>query len=305
MFERLLVPLDGSRLAEAVLPASVLLAQRLQSTIVLLHIVEESPPQDVHGETHLMAAEEATAYLQGVVSQLAQQHVPAEIHVHPAKESDVARSISDHAQELQAGLIILCAHGRGGLRDVLVGSIAQQVIHRGATPVFLTRARQTETVMSWACERILLPLDGTLVHEPSLPVAAELARACGSVLHLLTVVPTTGTLSPQRAATGVLLPSTMTALLDMAQEDAVDYLRATTNRLLGQGLKASAEVRRGDPAGEILEEITHLHADLVVMATHGRTTMEAFWSGGVTPKIVSQAPVPVLLVRVSGEEAPR
>jgi len=304
MFERLLVPLDGSRLAEAVLPAAVAFAERFAATLLLFHVVEESPPSAVHGEHHLMTAEEAQAYLRDVVARLARPDVHIETDIHAARQVDVARSITEHAEELHADLVMLCAHGRGGLRDVLVGSIAQQVIQRGTTPVFLVPATMTDG-SPFACRHILVPLDGTAVHEPALPVAVEIARAFSAALHLLTVVATAGTLSPERAATGVLLPSTMAAILDLAQRNAVDYLQKTTQKLLADGLKASAEVRRGDVAAGILAEIEHFQADMLILATHGRSSLAEFWSGGVTPKILSHSPVPVLLVRVTGEESPR
>ena len=305
MLKRLLVPLDGSRLAEAILPAALFFAEHFAATVVLFHVIEESAPANVHGERHLAADDEARTYLASLVQRLARPDVPIETNVHPAKEADVARSITEHTQELNADLVMLSAHGRGGLRDVLVGSIAQQVIQRGTTPVFLLRPREDSWDAAFDCKSILLPLDGSPVHEPALAVAVDVARTCEAALHLMTVVPTATTLSPERAATRVLLPSTMTALLDLAQRGAVEYLQRTTQRLLADGLKVSAEVMRGDTAQCILDETARMRADLVVLATHGRTTLASFWTGGVTPKILSQSAAPVLLVRVMGEEAPR
>jgi nucleotide-binding universal stress UspA family protein len=70
-------------------------------------------------------------------------------------------------------------------------------------------------------------------------------------------------------------------------------------------LTVSAEVMRGDLAPSILQAAQHVTADLIVMATHGRGNMDAFWSGSVTPKILARSTTPVLLIRVSGEEAAR
>lgn len=304
VFTRLLVPLDGSRLAEAVLPAAVYFAERFRATLILLHIVEAAAPAEVHGDRHLTDEAEACSYLDGLAARLARPDLRIESEVHPAREADVALSITEHTSELKANLVMLCSHGRGGLRDVVVGGIAQQVIQRGSTPVFLVPA-QAAAATAFACRRILVPLDGDPVHEPALAVATDVARACAAALHLLTVVPTSGTLSPERAATGVLLPSTTTAILDLVQRGAVDSLRERTRRLSAQGIKASAEVLRGDPAASIVEEAARMQADLIVQATHGRTALGAFWSGGVTPKILSQTATPVLLVRVSGAESPR
>ena len=305
MFKHLLVPLDGSRLAESILPKALFFAQLFAARLQLIHILETAPPPAVHGEHHLANEAEAYAYLDAIAARLSRPGLRIDCEVHTARENDVARSIIEHAAELGIDLVSLCAHGHGGLRDVFLGSIAQRVVHGGTTPVLLTRPRPADDSAPYACRSILAPLDGSETHEPALPVAAAVARAAGAALHLLTVVPTAATLSPERAATRVLLPSTMTAILDLAQREAIAYLQRHTAALVADGVKASAEVMRGDPAACILEEIGNFHADLVVAATHGETTASAFWSGGVTPKILTQSPAPVLLVRVTGDEALR
>lgn len=303
MFKRLLVPLDGSRLAESVLPATHFLAERFQATIVLFHAIEQDARATIHGQRHLLDVAEAQAYLNEIAARLARPGMSVEKNVHPTQEANVARSIIEHVTELNADLIILCAHGSGGLRDVLIGNIAQQVIQRGTTPVFLVQPKTSDIAPTFDCRKILVPLDGTPNHEPALPVAAELAHVCDAALHLLTVVPTTGTLSAERAATGMLLPTTMSAVLDLAQRGAVEYLQETTARLLVDRLRASAEVARGDAAPTILDAAERTRADLIVLATHGRGNIDAFWAGSVTPRVLSRAIVPVLLVRMTGEEA--
>ncbi len=305
MFKRLLVPLDGSPLAEAVLPPALFVAECFQATIILFHAIEQAPPATVHGQRHLMEATEAQTYLDQVAARIARPGLTIEKNVHLAREADVARSIIEHIGELNADLVFLCAHGRGGLRDVLIGSIAQQVIQRGTTPVFFVRPQETAAEQPYRCRKILIPLDSTPIHEPALPVALEVARPCGAALHLLTVVPTAGTLSAERAATGMLLPATTTAVLELAQRGAVEYLQEQSARLLAQGVPTTASVSRGEPAPAIVTEAERIGADLVVMATHGRRSFDAFWSGSVTPKVLSKSNVPVLLVRVSGEEAAR
>jgi nucleotide-binding universal stress UspA family protein len=225
MFKRVLVPLDGSSLAEAVLPATAHLAERFGATIILFHTIEREAPATVHGQRHLRNADEAQAYLKGVAKSLPGKNISVETNVHPVGANDVARSIIDHVTELNADLVVLCAHGRGGWRDVVVGNIAQQVIQGGTTPVLFVRQNPESKPSSFTCRQILIPLDGTPIHEPALPVAAEVARVCHAAMHLITVVPTPSTLSAERAGTGLLLPTTMAAVLDLAQRGAVEYLQ--------------------------------------------------------------------------------
>ena len=304
MFKRLLVPLDGSRLAEAVLPAAQTFAECFGATIVLFHALEQGARATVHGERHLLVETEAQTYLAELAARIGRPNLKIETNVHPVKEADVARSIIEHITELNADMIVLAEHGNSGLRNMLVGNIAQQVVQRATPPVLFVRP-QMENVPAFACRKILVPLDSTTIHEPALPVAAEIARACGASLHLMTVVPTPGTLSAERAGTGMLLPTTMAAVLDLAQRGAVEYLQNTTARLLAEGLAVTATVVRGDTAPAILENAERAKADLIVLATHGRANIDAFWSGSVTPKVLSRSDVPVLLVRVTGEETPR
>ena len=116
MYQRLLVPLDGSRLAEAVLPLIGWLAPACQAMVVLLHVIERGAPATVHGEHHLQTTEEAAAYLRGQAERLRAHGIVVETHVHEVPEGDVARSIAAHAQEERADLIVLCTHGSGGIR---------------------------------------------------------------------------------------------------------------------------------------------------------------------------------------------
>ncbi len=134
MIEHLLVPLDGSRLAEATLPAAISLGERLRARVTLLHVLERRAPTTIHGERHLAVAPEAEAYLNGVASRFADAGVPVDTHVHPNPEGDVGASIAAHAAELGADLIVLCTHGEGGMRGWLSGSLAQHVVRRVNPP---------------------------------------------------------------------------------------------------------------------------------------------------------------------------
>ena len=128
MFHHLLIPLDGSRLAEAVLPAVERLSVRFQAAVTLLHVLEQQAPTTIHGERHLTDSAEAETYLGVVADRLRAAGIVVTTHVHDAREGDVAHSIVEHAKEINADLVLICTHGSSGLRGVLFGSIAQQVL---------------------------------------------------------------------------------------------------------------------------------------------------------------------------------
>jgi nucleotide-binding universal stress UspA family protein len=298
MFEHLLVPLDGSHLAEAALPAATYLAQALSAKVTLIHIIEQDPPPVVHGEPHLRDPEEAHAYLAEVARQAFPAHLSVEQHVHTTQVSDVARTIVNHIDELGLDLIIMCTHGRSGWHDWLFGSIAQQVLALDMTPVLLVHPTSVSTFPSFVCQQLLVPLDGHPDHEQGLRVANHLAHSLRAKLHLVMVIPTLQTLSGQRAATGRLLPTATTALLDITEQEAAKYLRHHLTRLQAGGLPVTAEVDRGDPAANIARAVEQVKADLVVLGTHGKKGVDAFWSGSLTPKLLSRFSVPLLLVPV-------
>jgi len=297
MFQHLLVPLDGSRMAEAALPAAATLAQALGAGVTLVHIIEQDAPQEIHGDRHLSNADQACTYLEEVASRAFPPGVRVERHVHTAEVKDMARSIVEHVSELKPDLIVMCAHGHGGLHTRLFGSIAQQVIGMGKTPVLLIQPKNAATP-AFLCRRLLVPLDGSADHGQGLPVAAGLARACNAELHLVQVVPTLPTLSGEEAASGRLLPTATSLLLDLSQEAAREQLQQHVVSLQAQGISVQAQVLRGDPAKVIVRTARKVHADAIVLGTHGKSGMEAFWSGSIAPEVSSRSHVPLLLVPV-------
>jgi nucleotide-binding universal stress UspA family protein len=159
--------------------------------------------------------------------------------------------------------------------------------------------------LPFICKTILVPLDSSALYEQALAVAADLARALAATLQLVVVVPTVRTLSPERAATGTLLPTSTRAMLDLAETGATQYLDAKIEEYQTNGLIARGRVLRGDIPTQILADEQQTEADLIVMATHGRAGLDAFWSGSIAPKVLNRAHAPVLLLRVSGAEPVR
>jgi nucleotide-binding universal stress UspA family protein len=290
-FRRIMVPLDGSRLAESVLPMVTLLARDLGAQIWLLHVVEERPPQAVHGEPHLTSAAAAEAYLADVAARVG-PGLAVEIHVHSHQEPNVAASIALHVVELRADMIAFCTHGPNDVRRVVAGSMGQQVGRRATIPVLLVRPQQRAPAQ---IGQLLVPLDGTPAAANALPVAATLARACGAGIRLVRVVPTVGTLTGDDAISSRLTPTATAATLDAEQEQAQTDLAAAVEQLAAAGIPARAEVRRGDPT-RMLVEAAQTATDLIVIAGHGRTGLGALRVVRVAAGVVNKAPQAVQLV---------
>ena len=296
MFKHLLVPLDGSKLAESVLPPAAVMAKILNARVTLVHVIEENPPSEIHGEPHLKNPDEAGKYLTDTARRAFPSDVHVEYHVHTTEVRNVAKSIAAHVGEFDTDLIILCTHGRGGLRDLLMGNIAQQVIAMGVTPVMIIRPTMDKAPASFDCKRLLVPLDGDPEHEQGLPVAANLARIFGTSMQLLMVVPTRRALSGRWAITRRLLPGATSEMLDLSVQDAKLHLQKHEAELKNIGLTVSHEVFRGDPAKIIAEEAAKSRTDLIVLGTHGKSGLDAFWQGSVASRICSLCRLPLLLV---------
>jgi nucleotide-binding universal stress UspA family protein len=299
MFKHLLVPLDGSRLAEAALPAAAFLAERLNATITLVHIVERDAAAEIHGERHLTSPDEACAYLGEVAARAFPSRQDVERHVHTTETDDVALGIASHIEELAPDLIVMCTHGRGGLRDVLYGSIAQQVVAHGTVPVLLIQPGVDGSRPDFRCRRMLVPLDDSPEHRQGLTAATELALACQAALHLVLVVPTLATLSGDQAGVGRLLPGATAHLLDISSQEAEAHLLGHMQRLQADGIAVTTEVARGDPAALIVSTAARVDADVIVLGTHGRSGMDAFWSGSIAPRVSARSRLPLLLVPVA------
>lgn len=298
MFTHLLVPLDGSRLAESALPAAAELGQRLRVKITLLHILEQSPPETVHGDRHLSRPDEAVIYLAQSAQWLASKALTASFMVHQQEGADVAATIAARASEVGADLVVLCTHGRGGVRGLLFGRVAQQVLQHGTIPVFLVQPSPRGREQPFSCRRLLVPLDGSEMAEAALPSASAIAGAFGAEMLLVMVVPTVETVSGDRAAATRLMPTAAAAVLDVEAAQAAAYLRERAARLQGEGRRVTVAVERGTPVRALLDATVRREADLIAMATHGRSGIDAVWAGSVASRITAQSTRPVLLIRI-------
>ncbi|HUZ01118.1 MAG TPA: universal stress protein [Thermomicrobiaceae bacterium] len=300
---RMLVPLDGSRLAEAVLPVALAIAAPCGATVTLIHVIEHNAPDTVHGEPHLDDVEEAAGYLEAIAKRFEDSGVTIETHVHPNPEHDVAKSVAEHAAELDSDLIVLATHGSGGLRRLLFGRIAQQVLRQTTTPILLMRPTEATEAAGFRCDVMLVPLDGTPDAEVALPMAGMLAERTGAALRLVRVVPTVGTVSGEASPAATFSPTATAALLDIEQQAARDYLAEVRRRDLPAGLRVTLEVRRGDVATELAKSVAEEGSDLVVMSTHGRSGLAGILTGSVASRFLSRIAVPLLLIRIDGGSA--
>jgi nucleotide-binding universal stress UspA family protein len=299
MLMRILVPLDGSHLAEAAIPIADRLAEARNAEITLLHVIEKGAPSRIHGEPHLANPTEALAYLGRLAQQLASGGRIVDYHVHEVPVGDVARSIAGHADEQNSDLVVMSTHGAGDLRRGLWGSIAQRVLQICHRPVLLVRTKSAPPVPPrFEPATIMVPLDGTVAAEAALPLASKLAAALGAQLRLVMVVPTLETVAGPHQPKATFLPGTTRVLLDMQVEQASQYLEDLVSSLETMGVPSVAEVRRGAPVAELAADAAEHGDGLVVAATHGRAGLQAIWTTSVATRLLKRTNAPILLVPI-------
>lgn len=303
MYRTLLVPLDGSRLAERALPLATALARASGARLVLVRAVwVDTLPGTDPTAAQVRAVAEAEGYLQGVARRLAEEAVVAEVAV--PYERPVEGILTEIALR-QADLVVLSTHGRSGLGRVVYGSVAEAVLARSPVPVLLVRAGVPDgpLLVGERPGRVLVPLDGSALAEEALPHAVGLARLLNGSLVLLRVVVPTPVVAPPLAPGGEILlgaPVLDADLVEQERAEAEDYLRDVAARLREQGVTVQTIASVGPVATVVLETSRAVDASLIVLATHGRTGLERLLFGSVAAEVLRRAELPLLLVRPTG-----
>ncbi len=297
MYERILVPLDGSQLAEVVLPYAEELAGRLGSEVTLLSVSESDETDRYHEAlTYIMRMVEPTK--QGAERNLGKL-VAKEVKVdsrtlvgHPADE------IVDYAGKADIGLIVMATHGRSGIKRLALGSVAEKVVRTAKQPVALIRAKgaRPDVREKGILNKALVPLDGSKESEAAIPYIEELASRLKGEVVLFQVLAPTHYVSAGETATQV--PYTVEEMKPL-KVSAGDYLKKVAGRLEGKGITTRSEVRVGSAAEEIIKLADELYVDMVAMSTHGRSGVSRWAFGSVADKVLHAGNTPLLLVRVS------
>ncbi len=278
MFSNLLVPLDGSKLAESVLPIVRRLAEGLGCAVKILHVIEKRPPSSIHGDRHLQDVAGAERYMALIVERLKGWGLNVSSHVHEVPQGDVPRCIAEHAEELVQDLIVLCAHGSGGFKRFVFGTNAEQVLTHGRTPVLLIKTDEYGRAPDFGPRSIVAVMDCTSQSGPVLTACSELAMIFGAKLHLLYVVPTADSVTPEEVPGGRLVPQTTRLLLDLETEQANRCMKEQLQLLLTRNIEASGSVERGGAEPAVVGAATDRRADTVAMATRGLAGLGALWA---------------------------
>jgi nucleotide-binding universal stress UspA family protein len=287
MYERIVVPLDGSTAAET----AVAYARLVPSKSVRLVYVEPartdvSPDFLAIARTKLRSSPEEVeaAYLARIGSALrsAERTVDCLVLL-----GDPAEQVIAAAGDADLILIASVHLGNGRLAD---GSVADRVVRHSPIPTLVVRAHGAHVPARFA--RVVVPLDGSALAESALPIARELCDDLGASLHLVRVVEPGAALDLVDVGlfSSTVFQSTVAALNAVASRE----LAALHGREMGHGRLVSSDLRVGNPAAELLAVLQS--DDLVVMTTHGAGGTIGWCIGGVAEKLLRRAPAPVVLL---------
>jgi nucleotide-binding universal stress UspA family protein len=279
LLNRIVVPLDGSAVAEAVLPELRNLLRQADSEVILVRseyplVADTYPP--VVLESSVTAAK---SYLRRIEDRLAEEGVRTRTIADLGPAADFILRV---ARQERATLIALSTHGRSGASRVLMGSIAEQVVRESPVPVLAVRTLSADSSTATPSRErrpirnVLLPLDRSERSIRALEPASELCRLFGARLILLHVLES-----------------------EQDRISAEAYLEAVEAKAGSQGVVATSLLESGNVVDEILDVARFHDADLIAMATHGRRGLSRLLTGSTTEGVLRRGFFPVLVVRTS------
>ncbi|GJM41798.1 MAG: universal stress protein UspA [Ardenticatenaceae bacterium] len=289
-FNKILLPLDGSELAETALAPAVALAEAFSAEIVLLRVVVPLSIKldpDLYQRIIDGGQKEAKRYLTGLQlrSLFSMVQLKSEIVVGKAAES-----ILDFAHENGVDLIVMSSHGRSGMSRWVYGSVADKVLHKATCSLAIIHPQvKTEP---FAHKRILVPLDGSLQAESALGPALQLAHKVAAELVLLRVAEMPPI--PKEPVAG--WPG-VEVVMQAAEMEARTYLERSRRSLIDSHVQISTQVATGSVAESIIDAANELQTDLIVMSSHGRSGIDRWVFGSVTEKTLRGAHCPTVVIR--------
>jgi nucleotide-binding universal stress UspA family protein len=292
MFERILVPLDGSDAAEIVFPYVVETAANFASGIFLVRVAESASP---------VICRDCGAYLDvtrlKLKSMLESWGVPQGTKIETKVLSgNPAVEILKYSGEIDAGLIAVASRGASSTGPWPLGNIAAKILRASSFPVLLVRkqAEDAKLIQKKLVKKILAPLDGSKLGEAAIPLVTGIADKTGAEIVLFRVVePVTAFAVP----TGEIAWNFVGTYETNARIPVMNYLERMKESLSGSRFAVSTATGEGQPAGEIIDYAQLNNIDLIAMSTHGRSGIGRWVYGSVAEKVLHSGDQPVLVVR--------
>ena len=302
MFDTILVPLDGSQLADCVLPHAVAIARSFDAEVTLLRMLEKNQAGTSAQLFDLLNWQinktRAGLYLEKAKVQFQESNIRTRTKV---LEGLVAEGITEYAKNQGVKLIVLSSHGGNGLTQWGISSITQKIILSAQTSLLIVRAHQYsaysgELSETPAYRHILVPLDGSQRAENVLPIITQLAQFHQSQIHLAQVVQTpemARQMPPVRE--DIELSNRVVA---RNREEAERYLEQLKSRSYLEGIAVQTHLITSDNAAVALHQVVEQeHIDMVALSAHGYSGNHQWPYGSMVNNFIMYGKVPLLIVQ--------
>ena len=299
MYSKILVPLDGSKTAENVLPYARYLAGKFKVPVELLAVLDIaemathiSAERARHLDTMIEDGMRAsTTYVRGVATTFPDGNVTCTVEKDRAEEA-----ISSKAEADGGTLIAMATHGRSGLNRFLLGSVAEKVLRGSANPLLLVRATEAaKTTGAAPFKSIIVPLDGSELAESVMPTVVAMAKELELEVVLFRAyhIPYNA-----YAADDGYYAVNYDELIAGVRDEAKEYLDKKVAEMKKVGVaKVSALSKEGFAGDEIIALGRKTPDALIAMCSHGRSGVKRWVLGSVTENVVRHSDDPVLVVR--------
>ncbi len=312
MLNKIIVTLDGSKLAEKALPYAIQLANMLKGSILLVRVAEHSSVNTDTPQNIKDVLNNIETYLNQVQETITTKYLPPEQVNTIAMYGDPLNQLASLIELEKPAMVVMTTHGRSILPRMLVGSVANRLLQQTKAPVVLIRPTNLEDTSELAVvleepnslsrhadrTRLVVTLDGTPESEAALVPAEMLARETGGTIFLLQVVPPIYTSDFSGNWYVYDVEDQSEAMLKAAN----DYLDTVETSLIARGLNCVKVVRVGNAADEIVDYARKADASFVVMATHARRSFGQIMLGSVADEVMRRSHLPILMVHTLGKK---
>ncbi len=283
MYQRILLPTDGSEASSAAAEAAVTLAQQFDAELHVIHVLEDDQTTTDTNSVNDPArgGEEA---VQAAVELAASSGVETTRRV-LEKGQSVHQEILTYTGEHSIDCIVMGTRGRSGLSRAVLGSVAELTLRESPVPVMTVHE---ETVLDADISSVLVPTDGSECAHTAVDHAGELARSVDATLHVIYVVEIGQVINGDRVRR---LREALEEIGEKALDLALDKVQSSTY------LPTETSVLTGPPYLEIVRYSEEHDVDCIVIGTHGRKGLRRFLLGSVTERVIRRADVPVISVK--------
>lgn len=287
MYDRILLPTDGSQHANAAARHGRWLADEFDATVHILSVVDTGAYSDQLADIDAAVrdrrtaletqANEAVTAVETIVDE--NPDIPHESVIEPGVPYE---TILEHVSENDIDLTVMGSQGLGRLDRLLLGSVTERVVRLSDVPVMTIPPTRIDHE-AIQCESILLPTDGSTAADAAVDHAIAIAHRVGATVHVLSVI---------RSGRGLPSPS------DPERAGVEDVVDSMATQVSQRGIDVKTHVQAGSPQDSIRRFVSDSNIDLVTMGTHGRSGVKRYVLGSVTEKVLRTSDAPVMTVRL-------